>query len=498
MTNKWLPNLLRQKELLDTIKADGARFRLPLNLTDRIKIYLTKLGDKINYFRDLTFLFHRGEPLYWQLLRLYLKRELHTNGPFEVLPPFDTPQFCSYSMAAPLKGHHDTVTYCQSFGVSQNRETALAKCTGELLERYFLAEPQEVIFNKAQKYSLAESKNLKNYYPVPAALFSSEQIKNNSQLVFAENKKISWVKTKNLTTGQDTLVPLQLIYWCESKKIQKEEFIMQETTSSGGCGHYSRARAIIGAINESIERDSFLIHWLSGIPAPELIVGEKLSPELQQLIEYVTKYHYRLRFIDLTNEFSVPSILCIAYDESSEGEPYVAIGAGTGFNTEKALTTAIEEAISVSAFNNNKKSRFILPENFKPFLTDIGRKERLNMWAGKELIKKLDNILFGKEKKSMANFLAQTRTFKNEEEELEIILEKLKSFGPEYDVYMHEIYSPILKRLGYYVVKVIIPALIPLYLTEKYAPIESLRLKKYLLRNGKTANDIKSYPHLFP
>ena len=75
-----------------------------------------------------------------------------------------------------------------------------------------------------------------------------------------------------------------------------------------------------------------------------------------------------------------------------------------------------------------------------------------------------------------------------------------KESGAAYEVFQYEARHKILEALEYHVVKVVIPALMPLYLRENLVPLDSVRLREVPKKLGYTAVSINAYnpiPHPF-
>ena len=85
-------------------------------------------------------------------------------------------------------------------------------------------------------------------------------------------------------------------------------------------------------------------------------------------------------------------------------------------------------------------------------------------------------------------------------EQLELVIERLKN--NKMNIYYSEVTLPIIKKLGYYVVKVVIPELQPFWLFEEFPYLGGIRLyelpKKlgFKIRENKEES-LNSIPHPF-
>ena len=76
-----------------------------------------------------------------------------------------------------------------------------------------------------------------------------------------------------------------------------------------------------------------------------------------------------------------------------------------------------------------------------------------------------------------------------------------KESGAAYEVFRYQARHPLLEELEYHVVKTVVPALMPLYLNESNALLDSARLREVPKKLGYTAASTNAYnplPHPFP
>jgi hypothetical protein len=71
--------------------------------------------------------------------------------------------------------------------------------------------------------------------------------------------------------------------------------------------------------------------------------------------------------------------------------------------------------------------------------------------------------------------------------------------GKGYEIFYYQARHKILDDLGYFSVQAIVPALVPLYLREVYAPLGAKRLNEVPEKLGfKPAEKWNPWPHPFP
>jgi ribosomal protein S12 methylthiotransferase accessory factor YcaO len=135
---------------------------------------------------------------------------------------------------------------------------------------------------------------------------------------------------------------------------------------------------------------------------------------------------------------------------------------------------------------------------YVPFIrTDINRSERIALWHGKEMLNKLQFFISGKTC-TFAAFSEKFISYASPKEELEALSTRLKEMGEGYEVYAYELKSETLETLGYHVVKVIIPKLVSLHLSEHEAGLNASRLATVPVKLGYTSSKLNPLPHPFP
>jgi thiazole/oxazole-forming peptide maturase SagD family component len=359
----------------------------------------------------------------------------------------------------------DTETYFAK-GVHPNPETAISKAVGELLERYFSLLYRQRDFISA---SIQELRKRKTLFIDPALLsvkFSPEQYHKFPRRTFDETSTFYWVKGISVTRNKPALIPAQLVFW--NYKLMPGEPILQQTTTSGNAGHFLLDRAISSALSELIERDGFLRFWLAGKAPPRVDQRSLRTAILRDRIQNVLQYQLQVEIYDVTPDFGEPSFIAAIIDESGLGPP-VSLGGGCGHeDSENSIFHAIEEAIMVRHsmryyYDEYKKYGFPIIEEIMPPIAPRGLAERGHLWSNPEMLNVFQFFRQGPLK-------PLDRTIKSFQS-LPSMVEKLQKKGSAYEVYAYSAQHPLLSKLGYTVVRTIVPGLLPLYLDEQYIPL---------------------------
>lgn len=383
----------------------------------------------------------------------------------------DEPPIYSYasSLNTDLKPKVENLT---SGGVSFfSPKTALLKCAGEAIERYCWYK-----FESASEIMSSYSE-LK-----PKAL--------NPSLVnskFTNNQKLIWIKAYNLTKKSPSYVPRQLVNFFNAA--HKSEYSLSQPSITTGCaGGFDKQSALLRGTYETIERDAFMSIYLTKTKAPLIDIERVSSLRLQYIIESCRRYKLEPFVFDITTDLRVPVFLAVLVDRTGKG-PAISCGAKCGLNMEKALTDSIEEAF----LSRTWIREMLIEKSYQRNNDNIDNiRKRALYWSHPFSIGYLDFLLNQKREK-----LDIKRTLLNISQQLNLTLSLLSAKGHE--AYCINLGEKILSSNLYFVYRVIIPSLQPLYLveSEKKYSIREKRLQQISDFFGTDKYDINTVPHPF-
>ncbi len=336
-----------------------------------------------------------------------------------------------------------------------NPSLAYNRTLGEIIERFcqmYPADEKQMIFDH---YSKLKDKALD-----PAMLFPFEAL---TPEIYEMDSK--WVMAERYGTKEKKLVPSRLTYLYHDEYDPNFDSIR---TTNGTAFGYNYEEAVFRGFCEVLERDAFLINYLTETTPPRIDISKFSNNKIDRLIEYFSRYNLEINIFDISLEFTPMVTMAIIIDRSGIG-PSVGIGTACGLNYEKIIVKAILEAQQIRLFSRRAKL-----EGDESASND-SLKERASMWYGKENLKRINFFL-------KSDKYIQINQIKNGRENI------LKEFP--YDIFICDL---SLNDMGdWRVVKVIIPECLPLYFDDSYIPINIKRLKQYL--GDKKLNQI---PHPF-
>ena len=385
-----------------------------------------------------------------------------------------------------------------------NMEEAMQKAFGEYLERTSL------------KYTEQDKNNIKTFpkwilYNSKKSSFRIDDVPRptSKQIIYnkfpKDDEALNGIKScyaLNTSKNRKELVPMQCAYY---HSIGKGEVFLHPNTTNGGGGGTSLEMARLSAVYELIERDSFFLHWLSGIQA-SIIDIETISDNFKlYLKEIIKKYNIKIYVLDTTYDTNIFSCNVVIIDEARSK---VSLGGSCGASVINCIKKAVIEAISGMHYakNDNTMSEEFL-KNYEPFSDkSIDKEKRMHMYNNafgvklfKETFLKGENLDYKELESKYA------KTFKSKKAELKFVIETFQKLslekGDGYNLYFHEASGGIIDKYNYHVSRAYIPSFIKLWLYESTATPLSKRLEQFAKIHGKVIIDeigINILPHPFP
>lgn len=476
-----------------SFRGQQKKFTLPLSLGKTLQhLFLEALVKKFFSHKQYLVVKNGIFDAYWQIIFDYICLKFNTSFSINRKAIFGIDGFNSSSIyvnenygafSKHISGHASTL---------ENGEESYSKAIGEFLERYFTASDR---LNESVQVITSTIKSNHRY--------DTYHTLNNSTLFKSINhiqpQYIYAVQCEDLLNRKKVFLPAQSIFWIDTIKLSQNEGLIIQGTTNGCGGGFTVEMATLSALYELFERDSFMMHWLSK-SAGMLIDTDSIHIDI--FIKYrniLNSLHISLNVLDITSDLRVPTICLVAKSTNNDGGVWVS--ASSGMNSEKMIIGALSELISLIADEKQDESKFLEPlETVHFFNKNISRLERLNLWRDPRWSQKID-FLFSGAKVSFAEFSQHTRHFSSEQEELSNLLSILRTRGDGYDnVFRKVIQDKRLEKLGYCVVRVVVPKLYPLFLFEDMFLIESQRLDDFLKFKAidKQSFNMNKLPHPFP
>ncbi|MDL1913114.1 MAG: hypothetical protein FDW93_01095 [Bergeyella sp.] len=374
----------------------------------------------------------------------------------------------------------------RSAGCGDNWGEAILGTIGETLERYAPA------FYNIKDSVFSSHKNLEKHAinPQEFALFHDKQHEDKRFRIqkFTEDIEISWFPTIDLTNGKETWLPAQLIYL----PFNYDKQYITANTSTGLAAHTNYYKAILTALYETIERDSFVITWMQEIVSEKIIIDQEIQSYINK--KFPTKYEWH--FFDITYDINIPSVLGFCIGEAEYGK-FIAVGSSTRQTFGEATKKVIQEigqAIPYFRYLLGEKKNWIPDDDFSR-IQDF-EEHSIFYTKRQDLCYIFDKWRNSKPSKKINFNEPFTR---NDKEEILHILSILKN--KNYNVLFKDITTPDIRQLGFYSIKIFIPQLTQLAGSYPFYFLGGKRLYEVpniLGIKSKEYEELNKFPHPFP
>lgn len=370
-------------------------------------------------------------------------------------------------------------------GCGFTERDALVASYGEAIERYCGAVFRWDDFRTAA-YDGIDGPALD---PTAVVNFSAEQRTSmDDDALCGPGDELAWADGEDLATGAETAIPAQLVYL--SYPPTAEPFVRNPITTGLAAGE-TRAMATRNGLAEVIERDAFVVYYLTETELPRLDIGTA-PPRIRRLAERVTAHGLELTLLDATTDLGVPVAIAVLIDRDSR--PAVTVAASAGLDATAVIESALEEVVQTRLAGIRQLERTardpadVAVEEIETYA------ERGLFWAAHE---RIDDLGFWVESDRETTFGA----FDTADSSTRTLVERVTDAG--YDCYAVDVTTRDIAALRFHVRRVVAPRLHPLYLLERLRYLGGERLATVPVEMGyretpPTEAELNTVPHPFP
>lgn len=377
-------------------------------------------------------------------------------------------------------------------GCGFERDEALVATYGEAVERYCGCLYRQASFRTASYADLTEPA----VDPTAVVNFSARQRAAMAGVdsLCSVDDELSWVAGTDLATGATTHVPAQLVYL--SYPPNAEPFI-RNPISTGLAAGSTRAMAVRNGLCELIERDAFMIYYLTETELPVVDLATA-PPRLRRLVDRVTAHGLELTVLDATTDLGVPVAIAVLVDRRSR--PAVTVAAAGGPDAAAVIESALEEAVQTRLWGIHNIDELGSPADLDPGEITSFRDRGL-FWAAPERIADLDFWIESSREATFGEFVAAELADGTDAAPDGSVVDRVTAAG--YDCYGVDVTTRDVAALGFTVQRVVAPRLQPLYLLERLRYFGGDRLSAVPVEMGyrttpPTEDSLTTVPHPFP
>jgi thiazole/oxazole-forming peptide maturase SagD family component len=470
-------------------------WRLPLGFKDRLQLWLLARMVSFSWFAPLLHIKHPYPwgPAYTFLIEYLRKKQMVDELSVRTL--LHAGFYSFYAERRIMKGstHWQVIGH----GVSKDRQTALSKTLGEILERTISGlgdENQNITSAAPEQLSAAV---VPMVYPPRYHRYLPVQIATHAaKLQHDPRELLEWVTGVNLITHQPTLIPKHMTSWFYGNRLYKN--VLQHPTSNGCAGYFTKEGATLRALLEVVQRDAILTHWLTKTP-PRQIVLETLPGDLRVMVRDSERIGISVKILDITS-LGIPTV-CVVAITSQSPRPQVVLSAAAALTFEVAVGSALEELVNLAGIFNEVEQEgddeVIARADNQPFVTKLSARTRQLYWRGAARLPELQWFLSGAEVSVAEACTGDLPTTQNDAQDLQTCLAVLRSQGEGYYPVAYQPKNHVQDELGFYVSQVFIPKAFPMYLLEYLGTFDSDRLQDFAAAKGISSWTLNLQPHMF-
>jgi ribosomal protein S12 methylthiotransferase accessory factor len=243
--------------------------------------------------------------------------------------------------------------------------------------------------------------------------------------------------------------------------------------STGTAAHPDIATALVSAICEVIERDAISITWLARLPLPMIEIDRPVPPRLNQSYSLLNGSLVKQYFFDATSDLGVPTVYAL---QLLDGHANLSqfVSCATGFDIPALCAKAIREASPARAIFQHHRE---IPSAVSDFATlydgstYLGRPEHRRQFAF---------LIDTPKRRSLSECSVSMPS--SSASQLGFLVNRLRELGS--DVIAVDITPDEVRNLGLWVVRVVIPGLMPMSIIHRGRFLGHPRLYSYPEKAG--------------
>ncbi|MUM78834.1 hypothetical protein GKC30_14450 [Pseudodesulfovibrio sp. F-1] len=353
-------------------------------------------------------------------------------------------------------------------GVGLTEDRALMSALGEAVEGYCAYDIRNpLIMGSYRKISTIDPHAVS---PAELPLYSPSQYGNEKfkYRPFTEDTVIRWTKGKSAITGTQRHLPAALVY--VSYSVCEKETPLCHTIFGGIASSTSHTSALLSGLYEAVERDAMMIWWLGQLSCAKVeLTSDTWVGKLFEQKFAGSGLTFELWHI--TMDIPIPVFFGLVTDARNNT---VAGGFGTNLNPEVAALKALFECVQNRlgqlpmksdwgrSLYNEKTQKNIFDENSdtiaqQNFSGMVDLNNNLHTYLQPETHHYLDAVRSGNNTIDLNEI--RNRSNGSAEQDTETCLELLHKQG--FDVIVTDLTHEDVADLGFMVLRVSIPGLVP-------------------------------------
>jgi ribosomal protein S12 methylthiotransferase accessory factor len=379
-------------------------------------------------------------------------------------------------------------------GSALDGEQALAKSIGEAVERHCAS------FYDPAGVAYAAYADIRGHAVNPAdfVLWSADQYATPG-FPFPrpdERAVIGWVPAWSLKRQAPVYVPASLVHVTYQPAVPGEVFEIAPV--SGYAAGITPEEAVLGALLEVVERDAFMIFWRNRLTVPGYDLASFRDGAVHETLSRYATAPVRLFCSRLTTDIGIPVSFAVMVG-AHPSLPAAMIGASANLDEERAIAKAFQESAMVHLLTRtlHETRGPWRPRRSEEVLT---QEDHALFFASRERLPLLDPVLRPRSRVARDG-LEKEGGADDVKAQIDTCVARLAAAGLE--AFIVDITLPAMKRLGFTVVKALIPGAQPLDFGSHHPHLGGRRLFEAPVRMKyrpapASVGELNFEPHPFP
>ncbi len=375
-------------------------------------------------------------------------------------------------------------------GASLDRDRAMAKAVGEVVERYCAA-----FFRRSDLPLVSAAQaTFAHVDPGSFALNRADQYAAGTTefVPFTDELPVRWTAAVDCATARTTYVPAAAVYLPYMYR-DTEEPIMQPISTGLACGEEFE-KALLSAVCEAIERDAFTIFWQAKLSPPR-IPRDSLNAENRELLDRFARARFDVTLLNITTDISIPCAMAVAcHDDPSQ--PALTVAAAVHPVADVAVRKCLEE-LEHTRFYARRVKATVAPVD--PHRVDeiYEQEQHIRFWAEQSNRHRAGRLFASNSERPLP---AAAPNSDDTTAHLRFVRESLERVALR--MFYVDVTTPEIRELGLHVVRAVVPGLHPLVIGHRRRALGGRRLYEVPVRLGYDAPefplDDPTTPHPFP
>jgi ribosomal protein S12 methylthiotransferase accessory factor len=247
--------------------------------------------------------------------------------------------------------------------------------------------------------------------------------------------------------------------------------------STGVAAHTSLAAALVSAICEVIERDAISLTWLARLRLPEIDLPETLPPQIARSRPKLERSSIRHHLFDASTDLGIPTVFSVEDCRDSQTAELL-VDCATSFDAAACCAKTMRESAAVRFMMRPTRN---LPADVADF-TSLFHGATYFARGGHRVA--FDFLLAQPPRRTLADVQALSRVDPeaDSESKLRLLVERLRALGM--DAVAVDLTTDEIRQAGLFVVRVVIPDLMPMSPVYRARFLGTPRLYEYPERAG--------------